>query len=151
MNKKRIGTTYANCAIEVGLNTIARRERQEHKSDYEPSIHGASWSLDRLARDIQQPRTPRQAKTSERDEAAAVPSQKSAASSLDWRISANWYGLLLSDELLFRGTTCWEGNRLRAERLLLPVRYADFIEGAPGRRGKKAVKSPRSRRKGHRR
>jgi len=24
-----------------------------------------------------------------------------------------------------------------------------FIEGAPGRRGKKAVKSPRSRRKGH--
>ncbi len=28
-------------------------------------------------------------------------------------------------------------------------RYADFIEGAPGRRGKKAVKSPRSRRKGH--
>src|SRR5262245_32632714 len=28
-------------------------------------------------------------------------------------------------------------------------RYADFIEGAPGRRGKKAVKSPSSRRKGH--
>jgi hypothetical protein len=98
-----------------------------------------------------------------------------------YRSLPNWYGLLLGDDLLFRGTTFWEDNRLRAganmieqhkasdvvrsKQIVRPsvtplvaeeprdysfrFRYADFIEGAPGRRGKKAVKSPRSRRKGH--
>ena len=47
-----------------------------------------------------------------------------------YRSLPNWYGLLLGDNLLFRGTTFWEDNRLRAGANMIEQHKAsDVVRG----------------------